>query len=162
SHLEKLSALPGALRTLDSDFATEPDLYRALGLEFIEPELREGGDEIERAARNRLPSLITTADIRGELHAHTTASDGANSIAEMAAAAQRKGYEYIGVTDHSQSLKIARGLSVEDLWTQIRSIDAWNERHASSGFRVLKSAEVDILAGGELDYPDDILKELDY
>jgi len=138
----------------------ESGVYRACGLSFIEPELREGRNEIELAARGALPMLVSEADIRGELHAHSAASDGRNSIGEMAAAARKKGYQYIGITDHSQSLKIARGLSEHDLWEQIREIDQWNER--LDGIRVLKSAEVDILADGTLDYPDELLKELDY
>jgi DNA polymerase (family 10) len=115
---------------------------------------------VERAAQGSLPVLLTSKDIRGELHAHSTSSDGANSIEEMAIAARNRGYEYIGITDHSQSLKIARGVPAEDLWTQIRFIDALNER--IDGIRILKSAEVDILADGSLDYPDDLLRELDY
>ena len=99
-------------------------------------------------------------DVRGELHAHSTSSDGSHSIEQMAAAAKEKGYEYLGISDHSQSLKIARGVSVEDLWKQIRYIDKLNEK--LKGFRVLKSSEVDILVDGSLDYPDDLLKELDY
>ena len=141
-------------------YADEAGVYRACGLGFIEPELREGRGEIELAARDALPVLVTEADIRGELHAHSTASDGKNTIGQMAAAARKRGYEYIGITDHSQSLKIARGLSEHDLWEQIREIDQWNER--LDGVRVLKSAEVDILADGSLDYPDELLKELDY
>ena len=101
----------------------------------------------------KLPVLVTAKDIRGELHAHSTSSDGSNSIEQMAVAARAHGYEYIGITDHSQSLKIARGVSVEDLWKQIRFIDQLNER--LDGIRILKSAEVDILADGSLDYPDD-------
>ena len=107
-----------------------------------------------------LPVLVTTKDIRGELHAHSTSSDGSNSIEQMALAAQAHGYEYIGITDHSQSLKIARGVPVEDLRRQIRFIDLLNDR--LDGIRILKSAEVDILADGSLDYPDDLLRELDY
>src|SRR4029079_1504074 len=114
----------------------------------------------ERAAKSALPNLVTTKDIRGELHAHSTSSDGSDSIEDMAEAAREKGYEYIGISDHSQSLKIARGVSVEDLWAQIKYIDKLNGR--LRGFRVLKSAEVDILADGSLDYPDDLLRELDY
>jgi DNA polymerase (family 10) len=94
------------------------------------------------------------------LHAHSTSSDGVHSIEQMAAAARERGYEYIGISDHSQSLKIAHGVSVEDLWQQIRYIDKLNER--TRGIRVLKSSEVDILADGSLDYPDELLKELDY
>jgi DNA polymerase (family X) len=138
----------------------ETGAYQGCGLTFIEPELREGKNEIELAVRDALPVLVTEADIRGELHAHSTASDGKNTIGQMAAAARKKGYEYIGITDHSQSLKIARGLSEEQLWEQIREIDQWNER--LDGIKVLKSAEVDILADGTLDYPDELLKELDY
>jgi DNA polymerase (family 10) len=129
-------------------------------LSFIPPELREGLDEIELARENALPALVTLADIRGELHAHTTASDGANTIEQMARAAQKKGYDYLGITDHSQSLKIARGLPEEELWKQIRRIDKLNE--AAADIRILKSAEVDILADGSLDYSDALLEELDY
>ena len=138
----------------------ETSTYRAAGLAFIPPELREGRDEIEQAAAGRLPTLVTVGDIRGELHSHTTSSDGIHSIEEMATAARERGYDYLGVTDHSQSLKIARGLPEEALWEQIRAIDRLNERGA--GVRLLKSAEVDILADGSLDYPDELLAELDY
>src|SRR5207248_1710088 len=123
-------------------------------------ELREGHDEVDRAANGTLPALVGLEDIRGELHAHSVASDGSHSIPQMAAAAQKKGYEFIGISDHSQSLKIARGVSVEDLREQIRVIDELNGR--ARDFRILKSSEVDILADGSLDYADDLLKELDY
>src|SRR5207248_8195151 len=113
-----------------------------------------------RAAAGTLPRLVTVDDIRGELHTHSTSSDGAHSIEQMAAAGRQRGYEYIGITDHSQSLKIARGVSIDDLWAQIRYIDKLNSKLAD--FRSLKSSEVDILADGSLDYPDDLLKELDY
>ncbi|MEO8448462.1 MAG: PHP domain-containing protein, partial [Gemmatimonadota bacterium] len=138
----------------------ETALYQRFSLGFIEPELREGYDEVERATSGTLPALVSLADLRGDLHAHSTASDGANSIDQMAAAARERGYEYLGITDHSQSLKIARGVSVADLWKQIRYIDGLNER--IEGIRILKSAEVDILADGSLDYPDDLLAALDY
>src|SRR5207248_7217988 len=134
-------------------------LYQKFGLSFIQPELREGNEEVERALQNTLPVLVSL-NLRGELHAHSTSSDGANSIEQMAIAARNKGCEYIGITDHSQSLKIAGGVSVEDLWKQIRFIDKLNER--VDGIRILKLAEVDILADGSLDYPDELLKELDY
>ncbi len=162
AHLRKLTAVTGgwgAVRQAGS-FLSEIDFYRQFNLSFIEPELREGYDEVERARRNTLPVLVAMNDIRGELHAHSTSSDGSNSIEQMARAARDFGYQYLGITDHSQSLKIARGVSVEDLWKQIRFIDKLNSR--LTGFRVLKSAEVDILAEGTLDYPDDVLKELDY
>ena len=148
-----------AVRSAES-FVTEKSVYRHMGLSFIPPELREGRDEIALAAQNRLPTLVLPEDIRGELHAHSTSSDGANSIEEMVSAARERGYDYIGISDHSQTLKIAHGLSEQDLWNQIRFIDKLNNR--LNGIRVLKSAEVDILVDGSLDYPDDLLKELDY
>ncbi len=162
AHLEKLEAVTGKLTSLygQDTFTTEKAVYDKFGLAYIEPELREGHDEVARAQRGTLPLLVTAKDIRGELHAHSTSSDGSHSIEHMAIAARDLGYEYIGITDHSQSLKIARGVPVEGLWQQIRFIDTLNSRLA--GFRVLKSAEVDILADGTLDYPDELLKELDY
>lgn len=152
---------PQAKMTPQANWATEEAIYRKLRLQNIWPGLREGDDEIELAAAGRLPELITEADILGELHAHTTSSDGAHTIEQMAAAAQQKGYEFLGITDHSQSLTIARGVSEADLWSQIRIIDKLNARQGTA-VRILKSAEVDILADGALDYPDDLLKELDY
>jgi DNA polymerase (family 10) len=162
AHLRRLTDVTGSLQALRSNgpFPTETTFYRKFGLSFIQPELREGHDEVEQALGNTLPILVSGKDLRGELHAHSTSSDGANSIEQMAMAARNRGYEYIGITDHSQSLKIARGVSVEDLWKQIRFIDKLNER--IDGIRILKSAEVDILPDGLLDYPDELLKELDY
>jgi len=161
THLKKLTAATVPLRELRSQsFTSEKMLYRRFGLQYIEPELREGYDEIERAKTGTLPRLVTAKDIRGELHAHSLSSDGVDSIEDMAQAARERGYEYIGITDHSQSLRIAGGVSVGDLWQQIRHIDKVNRRLRS--FRILKSSEVDILADGSLDYPDELLKELDY
>lgn len=159
AHLQKLESEGGKLAASEP-FPAEEAFYRAHGLSYIEPELREGHDEVERARKGTLPVLVTMNDVRGELHAHSTSSDGSNSIEQMAIAARDFGYEYIGITDHSQSLKIARGVSIEDLRQQIRFIDKLNAR--LSGIRVLKSAEVDILADGTLDYPDELLRELDY
>ena len=161
-HLLKLSTVTGSLTNLESQgpFSNETAVYGKFGLAYIEPELREGHDEVEQAAAGTLPILVSVGDIRGELHAHSTSSDGSDSIEDMAAAARQHGYEYIGITDHSQTLKLARGVSVDDLWKQIRFIDGLNARTA--GIRILKSAEVDILADGSLDYPDDLLRELDY
>lgn len=136
------------------------DLYAALSLPYIPPELREGRGEVDAARNGRLPALIGADHLRGDLHAHTTASDGTNSIAEMAAAAQARGYRYIGITDHSKSLRIARGLTETQLRQQLDAIDALNAD--LKGFVVLKSAEVDILEDGTLDYPDTVLRELDY
>ncbi len=161
AHLRKLTAVCGPLRSLKSGRdKSEMILYREHGLEYIEPELREGHDEVDRAKAGTLPKLVTIADIRGDLHAHSLSSDGVDSIEDMANAAHERDYEYIGISDHSQSLKIARGVSVEDLKAQIRFIDKLNGK--LRGIRVLKSSEVDILVNGSLDYPDDLLKELDY
>ena len=139
---------------------TEAAVYRELGLKPIPPELREGRGEVDLAAAGALPVLLGCDDIRGELHCHSTSSDGAHSIEEMAAAARQRGYEYIGITDHSQSLKIAGGVPEAELWKQLRRIDRLNTK--LKGIRVLKSAEVDILADGTLDYSDALLRELDY
>ena len=161
AHLRKLTRVTGPLRQMKADsFPTETAFYRKFGLAFIAPELREGRDEVRQALDGQLPDLVARADIRGDLHAHTSASDGSDSIEAMAAAAHKLGYEYVGISDHSQSLKIARGVPVEDLWAQVRLIDQLNGR--LRGFRILKSSEVDILADGSLDYPDDLLRELDY
>ena len=162
AHVRKLTAITGSFSALKSNgpFPTEEALYAKFGLSFIEPEVREGHDELKQAIQRMLPELVTVKDICGELHAHSTSSDGSHSIEQMAMAAREFGYKYIGITDHSQSLKIARGVSVENLWKQIRYIDKLNGR--LDGIRILKSAEVDILADGSLDYPDDLLRELDY
>jgi DNA polymerase (family 10) len=152
-HLRQLARR--GCRPAKTAIAEETDVYRSCGLGFIEPELREGWGELDA-----IPTLITVADIRGEMHSHTTASDGRNTIGQMAAEARQRGYEYIGITDHSQSLRIAGGQTEEQLWEQIREIDQWNER--LDGIRVLKSAEVDIRVDGTLDYPDELLRELDY
>jgi DNA polymerase (family X) len=158
-HVSRLMERAPDWRGNISGYLTERSAYRSLGLTFIPPELREGADEIELAAIET-PALVSSEDIIGELHAHSTSSDGANSIEEMAGAARACGYQYIGISDHSQTLKIACGLSEAALWEQIRFIDKLNER--LDGIRVLKSAEVDILIDGSLDYPDSLLKELDY
>ncbi|HEV2136113.1 MAG TPA: PHP domain-containing protein [Terracidiphilus sp.] len=162
AHLRKLSRATGSLAALENTLSasSEEAFYKHFGMQFIPPELREGRDEISLSLRGALPRLVTQQDIRGDLHAHTFGSDGVDSLEEMAQAAQELGYEYVGITDHSPSLKIANGQSVEDLHKQIRAIDKLNAR--LGGFRVLKSAEVDILADGSLDFPDELLRELDY
>jgi DNA polymerase (family 10) len=156
AHLAELQKVGGLARRAKN----EAEVYTTIGLSWVPPELREGRGETVLAAHDELPTLVERADIRGDLHLHTTASDGQNSIEEMAEAAKARGYEYIGITDHSQSLRIAGGVSVAALWKQIRRIDELNAR--GLGIRVLKSAEVDILGDGSLDYPDDLLAELDY
>jgi DNA polymerase (family 10) len=156
AHLKELEALPHS----KGSSPTEAAFYRRLGLSYIEPELREGHGEVLLAQKGTLPKLVTAEDICGDLHAHSTSSDGVHSIEQMAGAARERGYEYIGISDHSQSLKIAGGVSVEDLWGQIEYINKLNGK--LKGVRVLKSSEVDILADGSLDYPDNLLRELDY
>jgi DNA polymerase (family 10) len=141
-------------------FVTEQAFFDAYDLQFIQPELRQGFDEIQKASERTLPTLVEHTDILGDLHTHTIASDGSNTIEAMAIAARELGYKYVGITDHSQSLKIAGGVSEKEMWGQIKTIDKLNER--LDGIRILKSTEVDILADGLLDYPDELLRELDY
>ena len=137
----------------------ENKMYEILGLRYIEPELREGMGEFEAAQHNTLPVLVELNDIKGDLHTHTDYSDGLNSIEEMAAAAKRKGYRYIAITDHSQSLHIAGGLDEGRLLGQIKRIDEINQN--IEGITVLKGIEVDIKSDGSLDISDEILKKLD-
>ena len=138
---------------------TEVSVYRELGLPMISPELREDRGEIEAALSEALPKLITIQDIRGDLHAHTHASDGRDSLREMAEAARAVGYEYLAITDHTHTLTVAHGLDESRLTAQMKEIDRINDE--LEGIWILKSAEVDILADGSLDHPDGILKELD-
>jgi DNA polymerase (family X) len=139
--------------------ATEEEIYAALGLDWIPPELREDRGEIESAAAHKLPTLLRVEDIRGDFHAHTTWSDGRGSIERMIEGAMARGYQYLAITDHTRSLRIAGGLSIEQLREQHALIDKLNEKYAP--FRILRSAEVDILASGELDYPDEVLAQFD-
>ncbi|MDI3280643.1 MAG: DNA polymerase/3'-5' exonuclease PolX [Bacillota bacterium] len=137
---------------------SEADLYRALGLPFIEPELREDRGEIEAARAGALPVLIERRELRGDLHVHSRWSDGTAALKDLKAAAAARGYEYLAICDHSKSLGIARGLDVQRLRAQWEEIDALNAR---GGVRLLKGVEVDILADGRLDLPDEVLAELD-
>ncbi|HEX3018946.1 MAG TPA: DNA polymerase/3'-5' exonuclease PolX [Chitinispirillaceae bacterium] len=137
----------------------EEDVYRSVGLPFIEPELREDNGELDAAKSDGLPKLINTEQIRGDLHTHTLRTDGHASMEQMVNAARLLGYEYMAVTDHSQRLAMTHGLTEKDLAEQIAIIDKLNE--SLVGFRVLKGIEVDILEDGSLDLPDSILKELD-
>lgn len=138
---------------------SEAQLYQALGLTFVPPELREDQGEIEAARHGELPRLVALADIRGDLHAHTTATDGRTDLAAMAQAAQAKGYLYLAITDHSRRMAMAHGLDSRRLARQIDEIDRINA--GLSGFVVLKSIEVDIMEDGSLDLPDQILRRLD-
>jgi len=138
---------------------TEEEVYRQVGLPYIEPELREDRGEIEAAREGRLPKLVTEEDIRGDLHVHTKATDGRHSIEEVAGEAMRRGYEYIAVTDHSKRVTVAGGIDSKRLVEQVKEIDRLNGRLA--GFVVLKAVEVDILEDGSLDLPDEALALLD-
>ncbi len=137
----------------------EEDIYGALSLALVPPELRENRGEIEAARDGHLPELVTLDDIRGDLHAHTTASDGTSSLEEMAEAAKAMGYDYLAITDHSQHATVANGLDEKRLAAQLDEIDRLND--GIEGIRILKSCEVDILTDGTLDLPDSILKRLD-
>lgn len=139
---------------------SESDIFEALGLTFVPPELREDAGEFALAEKGQLPTLIQVKDIRGVFHNHTTASDGANSLAEMAAAAQALGFEYLGIADHSQSLNVARGLTPDRVKEQHQQIDALNKKF--KGFRILKGTECDIMPDGSLDFNDDVLASFDY
>lgn len=143
--------------------SAEEEVFRSATLPFIEPELREGRGEIEAARENRLPSLISVADLKGSIHNHSTYSDGAHSLSEMADAARSMGLEYFAICDHSRTLTIANGLSIERVAEQQAEVHALNTRYASEGdpFRILSGIESDILKDGSLDYPDDVLSSFD-
>jgi len=138
----------------------EESVYRALGLPWIPPELREDRGEIECAREGRLPRLVESDDLRGDLHCHTLASDGHMALEDLAEQARARGYAYIAVCDHSRSAAYAGGLTIERLKAQGAEIDILNRRWKD--FRVLKGTEVDILGDGRLDFPDAALKELDF
>jgi DNA polymerase (family 10) len=138
---------------------TEEEIYGKLKLEFIPPELRENTGEIAAAEAHKLPNLIELRDIKGDLQMHTTASDGKNSIEEMAEAARELGHEYIAITDHSKAVTVANGLDEKRMAAHIKKIHAANEK--GLGIRVLAGAEVDILKDGSLDYSDELLAQLD-
>ena len=170
-HLAQLAAharergftLDGAALWHGSTFvptADESAFYAALGLAEIPPELREGRGEIAAAAAGTLPALLEPADLRGFLHCHTRASDGTNTVAELAEACRAQGYAWMGITDHSKAAAYAGGLSVADLQRQADEIDAFNA--TDPGIRVLKGIEADILADGVLDYEDPVLARLDF
>ncbi|NBV87740.1 MAG: DNA polymerase/3'-5' exonuclease PolX, partial [Verrucomicrobia bacterium] len=139
----------------------EEDLYRALGLDYIEPELREDRGEIAAAEQHRLPNLVRLENLRGTFHNHTTASDGKNTLEEMADAAQELGLQYLGISDHSVSSFQAHGLDAERLLAQVARIRELNAEFAPD-FRLFAGVECDILKNGDLDYPDEVLAQLDY
>jgi DNA polymerase (family 10) len=137
---------------------TEEEVYRLLGMEYIEPELRENRGELEAAAAGTLPNLVTVGDLRGDLHCHTTASDGTASIEEMAVAARDAGYEYLAITDHSASFGFGDDLSPDRLREHIKQIRSTSV----DGIELLTGSEVNILPDGSLDYDDEVLAELDW
>ncbi|MBD3314119.1 DNA polymerase/3'-5' exonuclease PolX, partial [Candidatus Woesearchaeota archaeon] len=137
---------------------TESEIYKKVGLKLVPPELRENRGEIEAAKKKKLPSLVELDDIRGDLQMHTSYSDGDNTVKEMADAAAEKGYDYIAITDHSKSERIANGMSERQIKKQWKEIEKAEKK---TDIRILRGAEVDILKDGSLDYPDKILKELD-
>lgn len=139
--------------------AVESEIYNTLGLPYIPPELREDRGEIEAAATGNLPNLLELSDIRGDLHLHTTYSDGHGSIEQMVQKAIQLGYEYLAICDHSQSVHYANGVSEERLLQQMHEIDELNRRYEN--IYILKGSEVDILSDGRLDFPDSILEQLD-
>jgi DNA polymerase (family 10) len=141
-------------------YATEAEVYRRLGLDYIEPELREANGEIQAAAEGTLPELVTLGDLRGDLHCHTTISDGRNSLEEMADAARARGYAYLAVTDHSASHGFGNHVTPERLEERIEEIRKLNS--GVRGFRVLAGSEVNVMPDGSLDYEDDLLAELDW
>ncbi len=144
-------------------FEEEAGLYAFLGLDWVAPELRENRGEVQAARQHTLPELITLDQLQGELHSHTTWSDGGASVAEMAEAARARGYRYWNVSDHSIGLGIVQGVDAEKLRRQRAEIDAYNRRCAEQeiDFRLLQGSEVEILADGSLGLPDDVLEELD-
>jgi DNA polymerase (family 10) len=166
--LRRLAAKKGW--TLDSDglrngkrtiaSANEEEIYSAVNLPFIAPELRETGKEVELALHGDLPDLVADKDIRGVLHAHTDQSDGVDTLEEMAAAARKRGYAYMGLTDHSQTAHYAGGLKADEVFAQQNEIDKLNRR-VGAKFHVFKGIESDILPDGSLDYPPDVLNSFD-
>jgi DNA polymerase (family 10) len=140
--------------------ASEERVYERLGYSYVEPELREGRGELRAAREGKLPDLVSLADIRGDLHSHTTLSDGHNTLEEMAEAARARGYAYFAITDHSASHGFGDHVTAERLWERIEEIRAWNE--GKRGFRLLAGSEINIGLDGSLDYPDDLVAALDW
>jgi DNA polymerase (family 10) len=149
-----------SIEHLPADIHEERDIYQALGLDFVEPELRENRGEIEAAAEHKLPRLVDLDNLRGTFHNHTTESDGTNTLEEMADEAQELGLQYLGIADHSKSMVIANGLSPERLLKQVETIHQLNSTF--SHFRLFAGSEVDIHKDGSLDFDDETLARLDY
>jgi DNA polymerase (family 10) len=141
---------------------TEGEVYKVLGLPYIEPELRENTGEIEAALENKLPNLVGYKDIQGDLHVHSNWDGGANSIGEIAEAAQEMGYQYIGIADHTKFLRIEHGLDEKQLFQQRKEIEKLNFQFPISNFQILQGCEANILADGSIDIKDEALAKLDY
>lgn len=154
AHISQLSPDP------NKDYESEEAIYAGMGLDYIEPELREDLGEIEKAKQHTLPKLITNADIRGMMHNHSTWSDGLHTLEQMAEACRKMKMEYLGISDHSRSAGYAGGLSIDRVRAQHAEIDALNAKMAP--FRIFKGIESDILADGSLDYPDEVLATFDF
>ncbi len=140
--------------------ASEEAVYEQLGYAYIEPELREGRGELKAAREDKLPALVSLDDVRGDLHSHTTLSDGRNTLEEMAEAGRERGYAYMAVTDHSASHGFGDHVTAERLWERIDEVADWNK--GKRGFRLLAGSEVNIGLDGSLDYPEDLLEALDW
>jgi DNA polymerase (family X) len=138
----------------------EEEVYERLGYAYIEPELREGRGELRAAREGELPELVSVEDIRGDLHSHTTLSDGRNTLDEMAAAGRERGYAYMAITDHSASHGFGDHVTAERLWQRVEEVREWNQ--GKRGFHLLAGSEVNIGLDGSLDYPDDLLNALDW
>ena len=143
-------------------YATEASVYKRLGLAYIEPELREGRGEIKAAADGKLPDLVEVEDMKGDLHCHTTLSDGRNTLEEMAEGARARGYAYLAITDHSASHGFGDDVQADALLERVEEIRQLNERLKGKRFRVLAGSEVNINTDGSLDYSDDVLEQLDW
>ena len=158
----ELTGLEAAATSLSA--TTESEIYAHLGLQFVTPELREDMGEIEASASKMLPELTSLSDIRGALHNHTTLSDGEASLEQMADAAQRMGWNWLGIADHSPTLQVAHGASADDLLAQHARMQEYNSKWKNEGvdFRLFSGVESDILEDGKLDHPDDVLAQIDY
>lgn len=158
----ELTGLEAAATSLPA--TDEADIYRHLGMEYVTPELREDMGEIEASLTANLPNLMDLSDIRGSLHNHTLLSDGEASLEQMAAAAQKLGWSWLGIADHSPTLQVAHGASAEDLLSQHETMQKYNKEWADDGvdFRLFSGVESDILEDGKLDHPDDVLSQIDY
>ncbi|GAA4444691.1 helix-hairpin-helix domain-containing protein [Pontibacter saemangeumensis] len=162
AHLSQVFAAGKCMITVvrEGKYATEEDVYASAGMAYIEPELREGTNELQLAMENKLPTLLELSDLKGSLHNHSTYSDGANTLEQMATYCRDMGYEYLGICDHSKTASYAGGLREGDVLRQQKEIEELNKKLAP--FRIFKGIESDILGDGSLDYDPDILQTFDF